>query len=68
MAPGVSLGRRIRLLRRQRGYSQGTLARRAQVSQPYLSMVEAGRIQSPSLPVLERVARALGVRLAALFE
>jgi transcriptional regulator with XRE-family HTH domain len=57
------LGQRVRELRRQRGMTQATLADKAAVSLIYVKKLEAGEFTSPSFPVLERIARALKVKL-----
>lgn len=56
------LGRRVRDLRVQQGVSQTELARRAGMTQPAVARFEAGGTV-PTLPVLERLARALGAEL-----
>lgn len=56
------LGRRVRELRVQQGMSQTELARRAGMTQPAVARFEAGGTV-PTLPVLERLARALGAEL-----
>ena len=43
--------------------TQVTLAQKAAVSLIYVKKLEAGEFTSPSFPVLERIARALKVRL-----
>jgi transcriptional regulator with XRE-family HTH domain len=48
--------------------SQGEIARKAKVSTTYLSALEGGERQSPSLPVLRRLADALGVSVADLLK
>jgi len=57
------LGQRVRELRRQRGMTQATLADKAGVSLVYVKKLEAGEFTSPSFPVLERLAKALKVKL-----
>ncbi len=54
-----TLGQRLRRLRKERGLSQRDLAR-AGVSYAYVSRIEKGTRQ-PSVKVLRRLARALGV-------
>jgi transcriptional regulator with XRE-family HTH domain len=44
------------------------LARRAKVTEAYLSQLESGARKNPSLPVLKRLANALGVPVTALLE
>ncbi len=56
------LGRRLRELRVEQGLSQTELARRAGMTQPAVARFEAGGTV-PTLPVLERLARALGAEL-----
>ncbi len=63
-----TLGRRLRTLRRQRGWSQDDLARRAGLSQPYIVQLEGAVRENPSLAVLQQLARALGVTLSELFK
>jgi transcriptional regulator with XRE-family HTH domain len=60
------LGERIRLIRRYRGLSQRQLGARAGVPPTRIAAIENSRAV-PSLPVLERIARALDVRLYLLF-
>ena len=44
------------------------LAKRAGVTKPYVSMIESGERKSPSLPILKRLAKALGVPVTARLE
>lgn len=60
------LGQRIRRLRRERGWSQRELARRAGVSNSLISRIELGQGEELSLAHLERIARVLGVSLSYL--
>jgi len=50
------------------GFTLDELARRAKVTKPYLSQLENGVRKNPSLPVLRRLAKALGVPVAELLE
>ena len=59
------LGRRLRGLREEGGWSLSELARTAEVSRRYLTEAEAGRA-NPSVLVLGRLAQALGVAPAEL--
>jgi ribosome-binding protein aMBF1 (putative translation factor) len=60
------LGRSVRELREQRGWSQTELAGAAGMTQSAVARFEAGGTM-PTLPVLKRLARALGVELAVTF-
>jgi transcriptional regulator with XRE-family HTH domain len=62
-----AFGARIRALRRGRDSSQEELAGRAGIHWSYLSDLERGE-QSPSLDVVNRLARGLRVTLAELFQ
>jgi ribosome-binding protein aMBF1 (putative translation factor) len=52
------LGRSVRLLREERGWSQSQLAQAAKMTQSAVARFEAGGTV-PTLPVLDRLARAL---------
>ena len=60
------LGPAIRRLRKTQGLTQIQLATKAKVSQPYLSMVEAGRRKDPPVLRVHRIAKALGVAIEDL--
>ena len=49
------------------GISQADLARRCDITPPYLSQIENG-IKQPSAPVAMRLAQSLGVELAEIAE
>jgi transcriptional regulator with XRE-family HTH domain len=55
-------------LRARRGLSQQTLADRVGVSDAYIAMLETGTRRNPSLILLQRLARALGVPVTRLLE
>jgi ribosome-binding protein aMBF1 (putative translation factor) len=60
------LGRSVRALREEWGWSQTQLARAAGMTQSAVARFEAGGTV-PTLPVLRRLADALGVELAVEF-
>ncbi len=57
---------RLRALRMQRGYSVRQLAERAHVSYPTITRIERGSM-SPTVEMLEKLARALKVHITELF-
>ena len=57
------LGAEVRMLRERRGWSQTELATRSGMTQSAMARFEAGGTV-PTLPVLERIATALGMRLS----
>jgi putative molybdopterin biosynthesis protein len=64
--PGAADGRRLRLARQARGFSQQQLAGMAGVSRQAVSGVESG-LSDPSLRVALALARALGMTVEEMF-
>lgn len=62
------LGTVLRAIRERKGLTQDQVAERAGITKPYLSQLESGARKNPSLPVLRRLAKALGVRVTRLLE
>ena len=56
----------LRTIREGKGLTQVELAKRAKVTSIYISLLENGRKKNPSLAVLTRLAKALGVPVAEL--
>lgn len=56
------LGKTVRELREQHGWTQTQLAEASDMTQPAVARFEAGGTV-PTIPVLERLAHALGVEL-----
>ena len=61
------LGKRIKELRKNAGYTQEKLAELIDIETSSLSGIESGR-HFPSLPTVERIARKLNVEMKALFD
>ena len=61
------IARRVHGLRQQQGLSLEALAQKSEVSRSMISLIERGE-SSPTAVVLDRLATALGVTLAHLFE
>ena len=61
-----SLGERVRRRRKALGLTAKSLAKAAGVSTSYISQVERGHQEDPSLPALRRLADALKMDLHAL--
>jgi transcriptional regulator with XRE-family HTH domain len=61
-----TLGKAVRELREQHGWSQTQLAQTAGMTQSAVARFEAGGTV-PTLPILERLANALDVELAVRF-
>ena len=59
------VGRNIKAVREEKGWSQEELAERAQLHRTYVSGVERG-VRNPTLTVLERFAGALKVTIGSL--
>lgn len=58
-------GKQLRALREERGWSQEEFADRAGLHRTYVSAVERG-VRNPTLSVLERLAKAFGIKLSEL--
>jgi transcriptional regulator with XRE-family HTH domain len=61
------IARRVRELRDAQGWSLDALAERSKVSRSTISLIERGQ-SSPTAAVLDKLATALNVSLASLFE
>jgi putative transcriptional regulator len=57
---------RLRVLRAERGWSQGDLADRLQVSRQSVNAIETGRYD-PSLPLAFRIAELFGLAIEQVF-
>ncbi len=67
MTINKQLGYRIRYLRQQKNWSIEDLALEAGINRNYLGDLERGT-RNPTLAVLNKIAFALGIDLAVLFE
>jgi transcriptional regulator with XRE-family HTH domain len=63
----TALGQRIKALRQERALQQRQLAEKAELTPSMVSQIESGRL-TPSLNTLGRIAGALGVPIAVLFD
>ena len=61
----AQLGKRIRDLRRQNGWTQEDLEAKAKIERVYISRIEGGR-QNPSVLTLRALARAFKVTIPDL--
>lgn len=60
------LGGQIKNLRLQKKLAQVELAKRSGITQAYLAQLETGARKNPSLLLLRKIAKVLGVNLAEL--
>jgi transcriptional regulator with XRE-family HTH domain len=63
----TALGERIKALRAERELQQRQLAEKAELTPSMVSQIESGRL-TPSLNTVGKIAAALGVPIAALFD
>jgi transcriptional regulator with XRE-family HTH domain len=63
----VRIGRRIRVLRTERGWTQAMLADHAELTREHLSELENGH-KEIGVRALEKIARALSLSLHQFFE
>lgn len=66
MEHALSIGARLKILRRARGLTAMELAKRAGVSEDAVRKVESGRSKQPSFETGVRMAQALGIDAAEL--
>lgn len=64
---GKRRGMKLKVLRQKRGWTQATLAEKVDVARVTIARVESG-ISRPSLALLERLAKALRVKVGELLE
>ena len=62
----MTIGHRVRELRRERGLTQEGLARQADVSLNAVHKLEMGRITDPHFSTLEAIAHGLGMTVSQL--
>jgi len=62
-----AFGKRVRDLRKAKGFSQESFADAVGLHRTYIGAIERGE-QNVSLDNIERIAKALKVKLAVLFE
>jgi len=67
MAPVERVAMRVKEWRERRGLTQEQLAAKADISRGYLARLETAR-QDPKLSTLEKIAKALRVKVAALLD
>jgi transcriptional regulator with XRE-family HTH domain len=67
MAPIERIAMRIKVLRARRKMTQAKLAKRSGISHGYLARLETGR-QDPTITTLEKLAKALGVKVQTLLD
>lgn len=63
----VRLGRNVRSLREERGWSQEDYADRADIHRTYVSDIERGR-RNPTATVIEKLARPFGISAGSLLD
>ena len=61
------IGMKLKAVREAKELSQAELASKARITREYVNRLEAGR-SNPTIGVLQRLAKALGVPVTALLE
>ncbi len=65
--PKKTFIRRLKTLRRNQGFTQTALAKKASISREYLVRLEKG-VQDPTLGMMTKLAQALKVRVVELLQ
>jgi len=60
-------GRKVREIRLKQGLSQGDVARKLNLHRSYISGIERG-VRNPSLKVVQKIAKALEVKVGDLLK
>lgn len=63
----IRLGRRLRELRLDRGWSQETLANLAEIDRTYIPGIESGK-RNISLVVIEKLSNVFDISISEIFE
>lgn len=63
-----TIAKNIRLLRKEKGFSQDRLSKEAEVAYNTIVKIESGENPNPTVDTLERIANALGVSIEKLFK
>jgi len=63
-----TIAKNIRLLRKEKGFSQDRLSKEAEVAYNTIVKIESGENPNPTVNTLERIAKALGVSIEKLFK
>lgn len=58
-------GKTVKKIRLKQGLSQGDVAKRLNLHRSYISGIERG-VRNPSLKVIQKIAKALGVKIGDL--
>lgn len=66
MSTKEKLGKKIQKLRKNLGYTQEELAEKINISRTHMGHIEQGR-KSPSIKIMDKLARILKVKVSDLF-
>ncbi len=58
----------VKRLREAKGLTQAELAEKAEISREYVALMESGVRANPTMDVLKRLAKALGVTVGELLD
>lgn len=64
---GRLLGEKVQRLRKSEGYTQEKLAEHIGISRTHMGHIEQGR-KSPSLEIIDKIAKKLKVKVSELFD
>jgi len=68
MSREEGLGKKLRELREERGWSQAKLAMLSSVGRSHISLIELGGIKHPRADVILNLAKAFGIRPEELYQ
>jgi transcriptional regulator with XRE-family HTH domain len=68
MSKTTTIAKNIRKYRKEKGLSQDKLARLADIAHATIIKIESGGIQSPTIDTVQKIAKALGVKVDDLIK
>lgn len=63
-----TIAKNIRRLRKEKGFSQDCLSKKAEVAYNTIVKIESGENPNPTVDTLERIAKSLSVPIEKLFK
>ncbi len=67
MSAKSALGKKVRAIREEKGWSQDQLSDKSGLHRTYISGIERGQ-RNPTVEIVERIAKTFHVHISVLFE
>ncbi|WP_341479369.1 MULTISPECIES: helix-turn-helix transcriptional regulator [Clostridium] len=63
----MDMGLKIKLKRIEKGYKQYVFAEKVGISREYLRLIENGKANNPSIPIMKKISKVLETPVTELF-